>query len=448
MTSRRTPSRSRAVAGLAAGGAAAVLVGAGLGVSPAAAATSAPVVPAGYTSSVFASVPGSTTGPDDITSLDGHLFVGFQNGVGSKGEPAPSGQTKSTVVEFDSKGATVAHWDLTGKVDGLTADPDHKRIVATVNEDANSSLYTVTPGAAAADQVKHFSYSPNPLPHGGGTDSITVADGQLFVVASAPAADAKGNNTGPALYHVTLDGSTATATSVFQDNATATDAVTGKPTTLNLSDPDSSELMPNAGERFAGDFLLDSQGDKQLVFLKDDGRGMNEGHAPATVLNISTQIDDSAVATSDKGVLYVTDSKGNTVDAICGGFKEGQMFVSVPSDSDTLASTLGTVDLKTGTITSFATGIANPKGELFVPGAACPGSTTGSTSSSAGKPASGASAGIGTGAGSGGAVVADAASSTPLANTGVANVWPMVGIGSAILIAGIGLVLFVRRRQA
>ena len=72
---------------------------------------------------------------------------------------------------------------------------------------------------------------------------------------------------------------------VFADNATATDALTGKRVTLNLSDPHSSENVPHAVPRFGGDFLLDSQGDKQLVFLRKPG---SEDGATAKVLNLST----------------------------------------------------------------------------------------------------------------------------------------------------------------
>jgi hypothetical protein len=38
--------------------------------------------------------------PDDIATLGGKLYVGFQNGVGSMGEPSPSGNLDSTLVEF------------------------------------------------------------------------------------------------------------------------------------------------------------------------------------------------------------------------------------------------------------------------------------------------------------------------------------------------------------
>ena len=38
-------------------------------------------------------------------------------------------------------GASVGQWNVTGKVDGLTADPNTGTVIATANEDLNSSLY-------------------------------------------------------------------------------------------------------------------------------------------------------------------------------------------------------------------------------------------------------------------------------------------------------------------
>ena len=94
--------------------------------------------------------------PDDITVLGHHLFTAFQNGVGPQGQASPDGNTLSTVVEFTAGGHVVRQWDIKGKCDGITADTGRQLLIATVNEDANSSVYTITPGAAAAAQVQHY----------------------------------------------------------------------------------------------------------------------------------------------------------------------------------------------------------------------------------------------------------------------------------------------------
>ncbi len=86
--------------------------------------------------------------PDDITAAGPYLFTGFQNGVGPQGQAAPGGNRDSTIVEFTRNGQVIRQWDIRGKCDGLTADPAHHRVIATVNEDAHSSVYTIDPWAS------------------------------------------------------------------------------------------------------------------------------------------------------------------------------------------------------------------------------------------------------------------------------------------------------------
>jgi hypothetical protein len=353
--------RNAVIAGLV-GGAAVLAAGAAGTYSATAAPVATPkvTVPAGFSVKVFAQAPKPLSQADDITRLGGHLFVAFQNGVGSKGEAAPNGNTKSTVVEYDPRGKAISRWSLTGKVDGLGADSSHQRVVATVNEDGGSSLYTITPGARTSAQVKHYQYGPKPLPHGGGTDSVLERDGKLYIVASAPAPTTPGGSTynKPALYQVKLAGKTAQWTAVAADNARATNLVTGKSETLNLSDPDSTENVPSSVPGVGGSLLLDGQGDKELVFLSSKG-GQIAAHA--RVLHLSAQVDDSAFATSGRGALYVADSATGNILKITGHFTKGQAFTS--------AGSLSTINLETGKVSAFGTGISAPKGLLYLPNA-------------------------------------------------------------------------------
>jgi hypothetical protein len=325
---------------------------------PAAAATATDnggvTVPAGFSATVFAHS-GTVAGPDDIAQLGSNFFVAYQNGIGPKGEPSTSGRVTSTVVEFNAQGKEVAHWDVIGKVDGMGANSRTGQLIASVNEDGNSSVYVISPGERDT-RVSHYSFSPNPLPHGGGTDSVTVRNGVVYIVASAPAADAGGSTAGkPAMYRVDLSGHTAKATPVFTDNVTATNLVTGKKAALNLTDPDSSGAVPAAVPHVGGSLMLVGQADQQLVFVKNAGAH----NQSASVLPLSAQVDDATFASSAKGTLYVVDNAGGNVIAITGNFQKGQAFGS--------ASGLSTIDLKTGQVAPFGTGVKSAKGLLFVP---------------------------------------------------------------------------------
>jgi hypothetical protein len=313
------------------------------------------------------------TQPDDIVTLGGKLYVGFQNGVGSQGEPSASSNLDSTVVEFTPAGSVVKQWDVLGKIDGMGADPATGQVIASVNEDSNSSLYTVSGGT-----VTHYTYSPSPLPQRGGTDAIAVYNGKILVSASAPGTSGKAPASAPAVYAVMLNAGakTAVAAPFFADNAAANGVngpSAGKTVTLALTDPDSNGVVPSSSPEFAGDFVLNSQGDQELIFSGAGGQNLQ-------VLKISIPVDDTAWATRASGALYTTDSGADTVDAITGPFKPGTGYTAVapcnansapavcPAPPKYPANSLGTINLKTGAVSKVAiTGVVSPKGMVFVP---------------------------------------------------------------------------------
>ena len=243
--------------------------------------------PQGLSDSVFATGTGifhtTSTGareavslPDDITALGGDIYVGFQNGVGPQGQASTTGNLNSTVVEFDSSGNEVGQWDIAGKCDGLTADPETGEVIATVNEDANSSLYLITPGGSAV----HYHYS-QPLPSNGGTDAISIYHGEVLISASAPGTTgtAAPQPTYPAVYRARFDAASQAVTlrGLFSDEALA--RVANRPAGrghkfvhLALTDPDSNEVVPDYAPRFGGDFMLTSQGDQQQIFYSGSDR--------------------------------------------------------------------------------------------------------------------------------------------------------------------------------
>jgi len=295
------------------------------------------------------------TKPDDITQYGGNLYTAFQNGVGPQGQPAPDGNRDSTIVEFTPGGSVVAQWDVTGKVDGLTANPDTGDVIATVNEDLHSSLYDITGGT-----VVHYRYN-EALPHHGGTDAISFFRGHMLISASAPGTTGASapNAAYPAVYSVTLNSAThvATVEPYYGDGASAHQANldhVGERTTLALTDPDSSEIVPSAAPRFRGDFMLNSQGDLELIF--------SSVHSSLWVLKIQQSIDDTAWPTGWNSTLYATDNAADTVNTVDSKlFWPGRAFVAVtPCNANTAPATcpgpgypanyLGVLDMFTGKI--------------------------------------------------------------------------------------------------
>jgi hypothetical protein len=279
------------------------------------------------------------TQPDDITFIGGYLFTGFQNGVGPQGQASTDGNRDSTIVEFTPNGKVVRQWDIRGKCDGLTADPYNGRVIATVNEDANSSLYSIDPGSG---RVTHYFYS-RPLPHHGGTDAISFYNGMMLISASAPGTTgaAAPNPAYPAVYSVSLNQARHLAFihALFYDESGATAANgphLGKTVKLGLTDPDSNEVVPWVAKRFAGDFMLTSQGDKEQIYV----HGAGTRHQHLSVLALSQSVDDTAWATAWHGAFYAADHDGDTIDVVNGTFWPGTVFVAVtPCDASNAPAT-------------------------------------------------------------------------------------------------------------
>ncbi len=345
-----------------------------------------------FTGSVFASgqgithsIPGGSepiSQPDDITMLGANVFVAFQNHVGPQGQASPSGNLDSTVVEFDAAGHEVTQWDVAGHADGLTADPELGQVIATVNEDANSSLYLIDPTGGAIQ----YSY-PQPLAHNGGTDAVSIYHGMVLISASAPGTSgaAAPQASYPAVYLATIDQSNRTVSlaPLFYDESPARVAnfggssPFGSSVTLGLTDPDSNEVVPWWAPRFRGAFMLDSQGDQQQIFVLGAGTPFQQLWA----LNLSTAINDTAWPLDPSGRLLVTDNADGNVYAVTGPFHPGEMWVAAtPCDSNNAPSTcpgpgypadyLGIENPYTGAITpvSISGATIEPAGLLFVQG--------------------------------------------------------------------------------
>ncbi|WP_194924259.1 hypothetical protein [Catenulispora pinisilvae] len=355
------------------------------------AATSAAVPAAASTASaasavahlkLFAAAPAGLTNPDDITRLGNLVFVTYQNNAGPTGTPAGS---KSDVIAFDlGTGRVEGHWTIAGRVDGLTGDPRHHRVIATVNEDLNSTLYTITPGQGDSG-LKHYTYFPNPAQTGsdgtnGGTDSVAISrDGTMYVAHSNPDVSLSGADNAPAVYTIKLSGTAAQLTPVFgvDDPATVINPAAGAPKSapMGLTDPDSNKWVPGPD---GGTLIQDSQADSKLIFASD----LDAAHPRLRELNLTNatgpasvtpQLDD-ITPTGAAGRLFIVDQQSGSIYTLdTRGFAGGELFAAQPAPGDgDLANTPGLklINEKTGVATPVVTDVklGSPKGLLFVHG--------------------------------------------------------------------------------
>lgn len=302
----------------------------------------------------------------------------YQNNAGKDGTPAGS---MSTIAAIDPATGTVrTTWSVLGRCDGLTADPANHRLLASVNEDANSSLFVITPPSPTPAQ---YTYSPDPAETGsdgsnGGTDAISVGpDGTIYIAHSNPDVSQPPPNNTAAVYTMNLSGTTATLTPMFgiNDPATVVNPAAGSPPSapLAMTDPDSNRYV---SDLFGGTLVQDSQGDSKLVFagLKagDPKRQLNLTNDPATKAgpDVTPQLDD-IVEVRGAGVLYVVDqSTWNLFSIDITAAMSGTFFVSQPNPSSgdkANVPALGVVDMTTGVVTHINSTFGSPKGLLFVP---------------------------------------------------------------------------------
>jgi len=188
----------------------------------------------------------------------------------------------------------------------MGVDSSSQTVFATVNEDSKSSLYTLSGGT-----ITHYTYTPSSLPNLGGTDAVAVDNGTILISASAPGTSGKAPASAPAVFKVTLNtgANTAAVAPFFADNATATGVAgsnAGQKVTLALTDPDSNGIVPSSSPKFGGDFVLNSQGDQELIFSDASGQNLQ-------VLKIANSVDDIAWATSATGTLYALVHAGDRV---------------------------------------------------------------------------------------------------------------------------------------
>ena len=303
-----------------------------------------------YTVSVFAPPPDGLTNPDSITTAHGKIFVVHANATNADGTGG-----SSTIVEYSPTGDVLRTFSVVGKSDGLKYNPFDHKLWALRNEDSNPALTLIDPKTG---EQTDYTYAELPPAHGGGYDDVVFMKGETFISASNPMVDPNtGQNNFPSIVKVRLSDRKVFVTPVLQGNAPLFDIATGQQNVKSLqSDPDSLKVDS------AGDLVLDSQADGDLIFVNAPG----SPNQAALLLHLSTPskitVDDTVFPTTPSGTIYVVDTAGDTVYAVkSDAFQPGGAYSA--SDSDGI---LGKVDLSTGLVTPIVTGMVTPHGALFV----------------------------------------------------------------------------------
>ena len=297
-------------------------------------------VASGYKVAIFGTTPVGASQPDSIVTDGSNVFVGFGNGVAKDGS---DGKT-STIAQYDAAGALVKTFAVPGHNDGLKVDPTTHLLWAIQNEDGNPNLVIINP---TANTQTNYTFAPPA--DGGGYDDITFLDGKVFLSESAPTSNP---NTAPAIVEATLSGSTVSVTPVLLGNATA-QTTKHKTVTLNLQDPDSMTADP------AGDLVLTSQSDDELVIVKNPGTASQSVTLlPLTDRKKAVSVDDSLFATNTAGSVLLTDL-GGTIYQITGKpLKSKRLVLSAAPD----IGQLGSLNMTTGRFTPVITGLNSPRG--------------------------------------------------------------------------------------
>jgi hypothetical protein len=304
------------------------------------------------------------------------VFVLYQDTNVNPDGTFANGETssKAEVIEYDEKGNVLQTFPMPGHPDGLAAFNSNTVWVSS-NEDANPVITVID---TTTNTLQSYISDVATLPHGGGLDDMKVINGVVYASASAPATtfspspnlapystDASGAtafygvNTGPALYSIALnsDGKTFHSTPVLMSSTPTTLIVGNTPATLNMTDADSSMIDP------AGDLVIDSQQDSELVFIHNLGTSKQT----TSVLNVTLYgnpwpLDDTRWSpASGSSFMLVSDTPQQLVYMITApnGFPASTAY---SAGQGTVLQTNTT----TGDMTPIYVGMNNPHGLIFV----------------------------------------------------------------------------------
>lgn len=287
----------------------------------------------------------NATAPDSIALGQNSLWVSYANGADSTGAGG-----KSTIVQYKFNGQVRQTYSIAGSVDGLKVDPKTGLVWALQNQDGNSTLTLIDP-----KEKLLFGPIPYAVTSGSnGYDDVVFRFDKIFLSYTNPASP-----TDPTIQLLQNGSEPLAVTPILLMGATGTNLATGKIETTSQNDPDSLKLAPN------GDLMLSSGDDGQLIFVKHPGEpGQSVSFLSLldpTGAHVSG-LDDAVFATDERGTFYLTDTNNNRVLKIeAEGLPQGSLYVSVGSLKE-----LALVDLKTGKLTAFLSGLNGPHGILFL----------------------------------------------------------------------------------
>jgi hypothetical protein len=343
---------------------------------------SKPAAAAGFKLTKLATLPAGVTNCNDLTSLAnadytesripvGDLFVGCANGVLSNGRGGPPNRKvdTSTMVEYTTAGKYVKQWSVANQIAGMAGEPLHRRVLISLDSAANSALVFIDPNIGEVQ----YAYSPDPqsasaaksLHTGGGTQSIVVdSHDDIFVTASHPT-----RLGATASFKVVLSPPSgpsgegaATLSPTFSDDATAANGNTGKgKVKLALRQIDANAIVPSSSRRYGGDYVVDDEATRQLVFSSEvtAGKGL-------TVLKTTLGLRDIRWATSKGGTFYLVRRGTQTPLAKSSLYKVTGPFVKGDAYATTSDGELVRVNLSNGKLTPILRGLGTSVGLVYV----------------------------------------------------------------------------------
>ena len=296
-----------------------------------------------YTSSVFATAPAGTSGPDSVTVAAGSVWVAYDGNALSSDGSQPAGF--STVARYSLSGALQKTYQVSGDVDGLKYNPASGLLWATQNQDANSSVMLINPVTNAMTPLHYAVTSATQ-----GVDDLVFTAGGTFLSTTNPTVASD-----PTLVKVVAGTSPVQVTTVATAGQIGTNIVTGAtnyaPTVVNT---DSLTVAPN------GDLVQTTGNRDTLLFIKDAGLSTQSlSYLTLTAGgNAVSGTDDSLFLTSSKGTIFAAVSNTNQVLAIeYSGMAPGTLLASIGSLKE-----IGFIDQANGNVTPFVTGLSGIHG--------------------------------------------------------------------------------------